>query len=127
MATFLTFTIPKPDPGEVVEHELGHDLTVLIKNTAAMNGDRRATAIFVPYTTYEVVDVRGAAVVHAAAVTHHPQRSRVDQWTLCSLRKSRRVDRRRRDASLEEVTCCQCRRRLEKAGVLAPAALAAAS
>lgn len=112
MATPMTFTIPKPDPGEVAEHELGRDLTMLIQNMAPMTADRSA-APSVPYVTYEVVDVRGAAVVHAAAVTNHPRRSVVSRWTLCSLRKSRRVDRRRRDEDLDTVTCCQCRRRLE--------------
>ena len=123
MATPMTFTIPKPDLGEVAEHELGHDLTMLIQNVGPATGSRPA-ATNLPYVTYEVVDVRGAAVVHAAAVTHHPRRSVVSRWTLCSLTKSRRVERRRREHSLEAVNCTQCRRRLQKAGALPPAVMA---
>jgi hypothetical protein len=106
-------------PGEVVEPDLGPDLAMLVENTAA---DRYATLSVVPQMSYAVVHVQGAAVVHAGAVTHHAQRSVVSRWTLCSASKSRRVHRRLRGADLETVTCSQCRRRLEKAGVLQPRA-----
>jgi len=116
MTTQMTMTV---HPGEVVEPELGPDLAMLVENTAA---DRYATLTVVPQMSYAVVHVQGAAVVHAAVVTHHAQRSVVSRWTLCSASKSRRVHRRLRGADLETVTCSQCRRRLAKAGVLHPRA-----
>ena len=120
MTTSMTFTIPMPQPGEVAAHKLGPDLTMLVENSAAIAVEDPATSDFAPYITYEPVDVRGGTRVHAAAVTHSRQRSRVSRWPLCSMTKSLRVTRRRRGEDLDTVTCCRCRRRLEKAGVLAP-------
>lgn len=116
MTGSMTFTIPLPNPGDVTAHDLGDALTVLIENTA---GARGAGALaYTPTVTYTVVDVAGAARVHAATVKHHPQRSVVSRSTLCSVTKARRVTRRRRDQDLSAVTCQQCRRRLEKVGAL---------
>jgi len=112
MANLMTLTV---HPGEVAEPDLGPDLAMLVENTAA---NRSATLSVLSRISYAVVHVQGAAVVHAAEVAHHAQRSVVSRWTLCSVTKSRRVHRRLRGADLESVTCSQCRRRLEKAGVL---------
>ena len=114
MTGSVMFTIPVPLPGEVAVHELGDALTVLIEHTTE-TGTAEAPA-FKPAISYTVVDVEGAARVHAAVVKHHPQRSVVSRATLCSVTKTRRVARRRRDLDLDAVTCQQCRRRLEKAG-----------
>lgn len=117
MTGSVQFTIPMPLPGEVTAHELGNALTVLIENTTTETGTAEAPA-FKPAISYTVVEVEGAARVHAAVVKHHPQRSVVSRATLCSVTKTRRVARRRRDLDLDAVTCQQCRRRLEKAGAL---------
>lgn len=118
MTTSMTFTIPMPQPGEVSAHKLGPDLTMLVENSVAIAVDDPATSDFAPYITYEPVDVRGGTRVHAAAVTHHRQRSVVSRWALCSLTNSLRVTRRRRGEELDVVTCSRCRRRLEKAGLV---------
>ena len=78
--------IPMPQPGEVTTHQLGANLTML----DGFGG------IDDPYVTYEAVDVRGGTRVHAAIVTHHPKRSVVSRWALCSVTRSRfRVSHRR--------------------------------
>ncbi|OBG23439.1 hypothetical protein [Mycobacterium sp. 852002-51057_SCH5723018] len=117
MTGSMTFTIPVPSPGEVAAHDLGDDLTVLIENTGVGSTTTGARAA-IPTITYEAVDVRGGTRVHAAAVKHHPQRSVVSRWALCSITNSLRVIRRRRHDDLNAVTCTRCRRRLERAGLL---------
>lgn len=106
MTGSMTFTIPIPHPGEVAAHEFGDNLTVLIEN-AAQSGNGVAHN-FTPDISYSVVDVDGAARVHAAIVKHHPHRSVVSRSMLCSVIKTRRVARRRRDQDLDAVTCQQC-------------------
>jgi len=115
--TKVTLTLP---PNEVGTHTPGRHMQCPAENTTSMAVDFSAARTKVaPYITYEVVDVRGVTTrVHAAAVTHGGQEPRVSRSPLCGVTKALRVTRRRRGEDLNTVTCCRCRRRLQKAGVL---------